>query len=75
MPDSGMIFFSVASVVVGSLLFLSPQSLVGLGHWLNTSLVTCDSWLIRHRYTTGVLAFAASYAFFRLALLLPSLGR
>jgi len=49
--------------------------LLTLSERLNVSLVTLDRWLIRHRYIMGIAAFGASYAFFSLALQLPSLGR
>lgn len=75
MPDSGMVFLSLLSVVVGGCLVLSPQTLLTLSERLNVSLVTLDRWLIRHRYIMGIAAFGASYAFFSLALQLPSLGR
>jgi len=73
MPDSGLLFISLLGAVIGGLLFLSPHTLLDWSGRLNKTLVVLDEWLIRHRYVMGLFAFAASYAFFRLALLLPTL--
>ena len=73
MPDSGCLFLSIASLLVGVLLFLNPRALAGLSAWLNRTMTILDKSIIRHRYVVGLLAFGASYAFFKLALLLPSL--
>ena len=72
MPDTGMIFLSLMCIVVGALLFLSPNALVKLNEVLNRAVNVIDTGLLRYRYLVGVLAFVASYAFFKLALLLPS---
>ena len=73
MPDSGFLFMSFVSLLVGVALFLSPNVLVRLGHLLNRTLAAMDEHLIRYRYFVALLAFAASYAFFQIALLLPTL--
>jgi len=75
MSDSGMLFLSLTSIVVGGALFLSPKFLLALSSRLNISRGTVDQWVVRYRYIAGVLAFVAGYGFFRLALLLPTLGR
>jgi hypothetical protein len=73
MPDTGMLALSVASLIVGSLLVLAPQALVRLSEALNRLVGTLDPWLMRHRYVMALAAFAAGYAFFQLALLMPTL--
>ena len=72
MPDSGMLALSLLSLLIGSALVLSPKALLSLSRRLNTTLLTLDEWLIRHRYVMALVAFAACYAFFKLALLLPN---
>lgn len=73
MPDSGFLFLSVMSVCVGAMLFLAPDGILKTSQWLNKTVALVDQKLLRHRYVAGLLAFGASYAFFKLALLLPSL--
>ena len=73
MPDTGFLFLSLASVALGTLLVLFPQAVVKLSAVLNRTLAAVDSHFIRYRYFVAVLAFAASYAFFQIALTLPSL--
>ena len=73
MPDSGFLVLSLLSIVVGVMLFLAPQAIVKFGGLLNRSLAVLDDQLIRHRYVMGGLAFVASYAFFKIALMLPAL--
>ena len=73
MPDTGFLFLSLASVLLGTLLVLFPQAVVKLSNVLNRTLAVVDDQLIRYRYLVAVLAFAASYAFFQIALALPSL--
>ena len=73
MPDTGLLALSLMSLVVGSLLVLAPRGLLGLSGWLNRTLGTLDTWIIRHRYVVALAAFAAGYAFFKLALLVPTL--
>ena len=73
MPDSGFLFMSLASIVVGALLFLSPQTLFKLSHGLNRTLAVLDERMVRYRYVVGLAAFIAGYAFFQLALMLPAL--
>lgn len=69
MPDTGCLLLSLLSVVVGGMFILVPDALLKLSGALNRTPATLDRWLIRHRYLAGLLAFGASYAFFRLALL------
>ena len=52
---------------------LYPKLLVKVNSQLNKRLRDLDRDLIRNRYGVGLLAFVASYAFFKLALLLPQL--
>ena len=73
MPDTGFLFLSLVSLVLAVVLFLHPQGLVRFSGALNRTLAILDERLIRYRYLVGLLAFAGSYAFFRLALLLPLL--
>ena len=73
MPDTGFVFLSVLSIVVGSCLFLVPGALLKMSEQLNRTLGRLDDRLIRHRYVMGILAFVAGYAFFKIAVLLPSL--
>jgi len=73
MPDTGFLFLSLASVLLGTLLVLFPHAVVKLGNVLNRTLAAVDEQFIRYRYFIAVLAFAASYAFFQIALTLPSL--
>lgn len=75
MPDSRLLLVSLLCVVIGGTFFLFPKVLAGLSQRLNISHGTLEQWIIRYRYITGVLAFAAGYAFFRLALLLSPLGQ
>ena len=72
MPDTGFLFLSLASVLLGTLLVLFPQAVVKLGSMLNRTLAAVDEQFIRYRYFVAVLAFAASYAFFQIALTLPA---
>lgn len=69
MPDSGLLFLCVMSLVTGSLLFLHPNALHKLSGSLNKTLFVLDERLIRHRFVSGLLVFAAAYAFFKLAML------
>ena len=73
MPDSGFIFLSLASLVLGASLFLYPKVLLKLSGMMNRTMAVLDDQLIRHRYVIGLLAFIASYALFKLALMLPTL--
>ena len=73
MPDSGFLVLSLLSIVLGTALFLSPQALLKASSLVNRTLVVLDEQLMRHRYVMGVLAFVASYAFFKIALMLPAL--
>ena len=73
MPDTGFLFLSLASVVVGMSLFLFPVVLTRVSEWLNRTFIALDERLMHYRYLLGFLAFVASYAFFKIALLLPSL--
>ena len=75
MPDTGFLFLSLVSVVLGSALVLFPKGVVKLSSALNRTLAAVDERFIRYRYAVALLAFAASYAFFQIALLLPSLRR
>ena len=75
MPDTGFLILSVLSLVVGALLILFPSALSKIGQALNRTLITLDERLIRYRYVAAIVAFIGSYAFFKLALLLPQLGR
>ena len=73
MPDTGFLFLSIVSVLVGAMLFLAPSVMVKMSQRLNQTLVVLDQGMLRYRYVVGALAFVASYAFFKIALLLPSL--
>ena len=73
MPDTGFLFLSLTSVALGTLLVLFPRAVVKLGGMLNRTLAAVDDQFIRYRYFVAVLAFAASYAFFQIALSLPNL--
>ena len=73
MPDSGFLVLSLLSIVMGVMLFLAPQAIVKFGGLLNRTMAVLDGQLVRHRYVMGVLAFVASYAFFKIALMLPTL--
>ncbi len=75
MPDSGLLFLSLASLIVGTLLFLHPKAILVCSSFLNRTLVVLDDALIRRRYVVGLLAFIASYAFFKLALLIGTMTR
>ena len=72
MPDTRFLFLSLASLVAGVSLFLYPKAVERLSSVLNQTLVVLDEQLVRHRYVVGLGAFIASYAFFKLALLLPA---
>jgi len=73
MPDSGFLFMSFVSLFVGVSLFLAPKALARASSALDRTLGVLDEQLIRNRYVFGLLAFAASYAFFKIALALPTL--
>lgn len=73
MPDTGFLGLSFLSMLVGVMLFLFPQAILRFSGLLNRTLVVLDERLIRQRFLVGLLAFAASYAFFQLALLFPML--
>lgn len=73
MPDTGCLFLSLLSVVVGAMFVLFPDALQRLGRTLNRTLATLDEQLMRYRYVLGLLLFVASYGLFRLALVLPTL--
>ena len=75
MPDSRLLLVSLLCVIIGGMFFLFPHGLSGLSQRLNTSHGTLDQRIIRCRYITGILAFVAGYGFFRLALLLSTLGQ
>ena len=75
MPDTGFLFLSLASVLLATLLVLSPNTVVKLSSALNRTLAAVDGPLLRYRYVVAILVFAASYAFFQIALLLPTLRR
>ena len=72
MPDSGLLFLSLTSLLVGVLLFLYPRAVLKLNGVLN-KMLSVDEKLLRKRYVVGTLAFIASYAFFKLALMAPAL--
>ncbi|MDP3703037.1 MAG: hypothetical protein Q8R78_01415 [Candidatus Omnitrophota bacterium] len=72
MPDTGFLFLSLASVLLGILLVLFPQAVVKLSSVLNRTLAAVDDVFLRYRYLVAVLAFVASYAFFHIALTLPA---
>ena len=72
MPDTGFLFLSLASVLLGTLLVLFPQAVVKLSSVLNRTLAAVDDVFLRYRYFVALLAFAASYAFFQIALTLPA---
>ena len=73
MPDSGFLVLSLLSIIVGVMLFLMPKAIVKFSGLLNRTMAVVDEQLIRHRYVMGGLAFVASYAFFKIALMLPAL--
>lgn len=73
MPDTGCLFLSLTGLVVGSLVVLHPKGVLRLSGALNRTLAVVDDRVVRYRYVIGVLAFVASFAFFKLALMLPSL--
>ena len=73
MPDSGFLVLSLLSIIVGVMLFLMPKAIVKFSGLLNRTMAAVDEQLIRHRYVMGGLAFVASYAFFKIALMLPAL--
>ena len=73
MPDSGFLVLSFLSIAVGVMLFLLPHTLMKFSVLLNRTLTVFDDQMIRHRYVMGMLAFVASYAFFKIALMLPTL--
>ena len=73
MPDSGLLVLSFVSLVLGVLLILYPSAIKQLSSALNRTLAVLDEPIVRYRYGVGLLAFIASYAFFKLALLLPTL--
>lgn len=73
MPDTGFLFLSLASVLLGTLLVLFPKAVVKLSSVLNRTLAAVDDVFLRYRYVVAILAFAASYAFFQIALTLPGL--
>ena len=75
MPDTGLLFLSFLSVLVGSSLFLYPHAMMKVSNALNRTLAILDESIIQYRYLIGLLAFGAGYAFFKLALLLPLLRR
>ncbi len=74
MPDSGFLLISLVSLLVGVSLFLYPKALLKVGSALNRTIGALDDQLVRHRYLVGLLAFIASYAFFKLAILMPTVG-
>ena len=43
------------------------------GNALNRTIVSLDEQLVRYRYLVGLMAFGASYALFKLALVIPTL--
>ena len=73
MPDTGFLLLSLIGLSAGSLLILFPRGVLRLSERLNRAIKVLDEPLMRYRYIVGLLAFAASYAFFRIALLLPDL--
>ncbi len=72
MPDSGFLFLSGVCLFVGASLFLYPNAVLKLSKALNRTLKEMDDQLIRYRYMVGLLTFVATYAFFKIALYLPS---
>ena len=73
MPDTGFLFLSLLSLLIGVMLFLYPKSFTRFSKAVNRTLTVVDDRLMRRRYLVGLMAFIGSYAFFRLALLLPAL--
>ena len=73
MPDTGFLFLSLMGVLLGSILVLYPDGLMQIGNALNRTMTALDRWFVRYRYMTALLAFLGSYAFFRIALLLPGM--
>jgi len=55
------------------MMVLFPKMVLSASHGLNRIVTTLDEPLLRYRYLVGVLLAVTSYAFFRLALLLPML--
>ena len=73
MPDSGFLLLSLIGLLAGSSFILFPRGVLRLSERLNRVIRVLDEPLMRHRYLVALLAFAASYAFFRLALLWSNL--
>lgn len=73
MPDTGFLFLSLVCVVLGTLLVLYPDAVRKLSKWLNRTLAAVDDGFVRYRYVVALLAFAASYAFFQISLMIPAL--
>ena len=73
MPDTGFLFLSLASLVIGAAMILFPDAVLGASEFLNRTMQVLDKPLMRHRHLVGFVTFAASYAFFKIALWLPAL--
>ena len=73
MPDTGCLFLSLVSITSGVLLVLYPNGIAALSNVVNRTLDVLDRQMLRYRYVSALLAFAGSYAFFKLSLLLPML--
>ena len=73
MPDTGLLFLSLLCIIAAASCILFPKGLSKISVALNKTVKTFDDGLMRHRYVFGVLLFAVSYLFFRLALLVPQL--
>ena len=72
MPDTGCLFLSLLSVVVGAMFILAPDTLLKLSGALNRTLVTLDERLLRYRHLLGLTLLLLGYGLFRLALIMPS---
>ena len=72
MPDTGFLFLSLLSVVVGAMFILVPDTLLKLSGALNRTLVTLDERLLRYRHLLGLTLLLLSYGLFQLALIMPS---
>lgn len=73
MPDTGFLVLSALSVGMGAAVVLFPHGVARLSDRLNRTVQVLDGPIMRHRYLFALMTFAASYAFFQIALLLPQL--
>ena len=73
MPDTGFLFFSLVSLMVGAVFILFPHPLSKLSTTLNKTLVLADDHIMRYRHVIGVLLMLVSYGLFKLALWMPAL--